>query len=207
MMTAGTQMPIMSTMRSASDVLGTISPPLGSTGFLLSRILSLSACAIGWYATVNSLKELYNEFEQDIIVQEFISGYEVQVPIIIGEEPLALPPVAITMNNSADLAEKIITYELAFSEEYNFINFSSINNALSEKLMHESIKVAKCLGMENYGRVDFRIDYEGNYYITDISTHPYLINHSAFAFAFQEMGFNYKDIFACIIQSAYLKYS
>ena len=61
--------------------------------------------------------------------------------------------------------------------------------------------------MENYGIVDFRIDYEGNYYITDISTHPYLINHSAFAFAFQEMGFNYKDIFACIIQSAYLKYS
>lgn len=156
--------------------------------------------------SVNSLKELYNEFEQDIIVQEFISGYEVQVPIIIGEEPLALPPVAITMNNSADLAEKIITYELAFSEEYSFINYSSINNALSEKLMHESIKVAKCLGMENYGRVDFRIDYDGNYYITDISTHPYLINHSAFAFAFKEMSFNYKDIFACIIEAAYRKY-
>lgn len=172
-----------------------------SRGVRNSSIFNLS------YDSVNSLKELYNEFEQDIIVQEFISGYEVQVPIIIGEEPLALYPVAITMNNSADLADKIITYELAFSEEYNFINFSSINNALSEKLMHESIKVAKCLGMENYGRVDFRIDYEGNYYITDISTHPYLINHSAFAFAFKEMCFNYKDIFACIIESAYHKYS
>ena len=153
------------------------------------------------------LKELYNEFEQDVIVQEFISGYEVQVPIIIGKEPLALPPVAITMNNSADLAEKIITYEVAFSEEYSFINFSSINNILSKKIMNESIKVANCLGMENYGRVDFRIDYEGNYYITDISTHPYLIKHSAFAFAFQEMSFSYKDIFACIIESAYHKYN
>ena len=172
-----------------------------SRGVRNSSIFNLSS------DSVNLLKELYNEFEQDIIVQEFIPGYEVQVPIIIGEEPLALPPVAITMNNSADLAEKIITYELAFSEEYNFINFSSINNTLSNKLMQESIKVAKCLGMENYGRVDFRIDYEGNYYITDISTHPYLINHSAFAFAFKKMCFSYKDIFACIIELAYHKYS
>ena len=145
-----------------------------SRGVRNSSIFNLSS------DSVNLLKELYNEFEQDIIVQEFIPGYEVQVPI---------------------------TYELAFSEEYNFINFSSINNTLSNKLMQESIKVAKCLGMENYGRVDFRIDYEGNYYITDISTHPYLINHSAFAFAFKKMCFSYKDIFACIIELAYHKYS
>lgn len=151
------------------------------------------------------LNSLYNEFEQDIIVQEFISGYEVQVPLIIGDEPFALQPVAITMDNSPNLDNRIITYDLAFSEEYSFTTYAAINKRISDKLVFESIRTAKCLGMENYGRVDFRIDTNGNYYITDISTHPYLISHSAFAFAFQEMDFDYKDIFACIIQLAYFK--
>ena len=151
------------------------------------------------------LDSLCNEFEQDIIVQEFISGYEVQVPLIIGTEPIALQPVAITMNHSANLGNKIITYDLAFSEEYNFTTYATINKDISDKLVAEAIRTAKCLGMENYGRVDFRVDTNGGYYITDISTHPYLINHSAFAFAFHEMDFEYKDIFACIIQLAYQK--
>lgn len=155
--------------------------------------------------SVALLGNLYNEFEQDIIVQDFISGYEVQVPLIIGDEPVALQPIAITMNHSPNLGNKIITYDLAFSEEYSFTAYTAINKYISDKLIVEAIKTAKCLGMTNYGRVDFRIDTNGNYYITDISTHPYLINHSAFAFAFREMNFDYKDIFACIIQLAYQK--
>lgn len=155
--------------------------------------------------SVALLNSLYNEFEQDIIVQEFISGYEVQVPLIIDVEPIALQPVAITMNDSANLGNRIITYDLAFSEEYNFAIYDKINSNIARKLAVEAIRTAKCLGMENYGRVDFRIDVNDNYYITDISTHPYLINHSAFAFAFHEMSFDYKDIFACIIQLAYQK--
>ncbi|MFW6677059.1 hypothetical protein ACOAOT_05295 [Lacrimispora sp. AGF001] len=155
--------------------------------------------------SIRLLNNLYNEFEQDVIVQEFIQGYEVQVPLIIGNDPLVLEPVAITINNSPNLAEKIITYDLAFSEEYSFAAYSSINKTISDKLIDEAIKTAKCLGMENYGRVDFRIDANGNYYITDISTHPYLIGHSAFAFVFKEMELEYKDIFACIIELTYHK--
>lgn len=170
-----------------------------SRGVRESSIFEYSADSIGL------LSNLYKEFEQDVIVQEFIPGYEVQVPLIIGDEVLALQPVAITMNNSPNLDEKIITYDLAFSEEYNFASYSAINKIISEKLMSEAIKTAKCLGMENYGRVDFRINKNGDYYITDISTHPYLIEHSAFAYAFKEMDFDYKDIFACIIELTYHK--
>lgn len=153
-------------------------------------------------ASIQKIKLLYNEFEQDIIVQNFIEGFEVQVPLLIGEFPIALNPVSITINGSPDLGQKIITYDLAFSEEYDFTDYASINKELSQNLMDESIKTALCLGMENYGRVDFRIDSSGNYYITDISTHPYLIKHSAFSFAFKQMGFSYSDIFACIIEAA-----
>lgn len=82
------------------------------------------------------LDSLYNEFEQDIIVQEFISGYEVQVPLIIATEPIALQPVAITINHSANLGNRIITYDLAFSEEYSFTTYTEINKDISNKLVY-----------------------------------------------------------------------
>lgn len=151
---------------------------------------------------INQIKALSNEFEQDIIVQEFIKGYEVQVPLIMGNIPVVFEPVAITMNDTVAIDDKIITYDLAFSENYSFTNFNKVDSALSEKLKHEATLAAKCLGIENYGRIDFRIDTNGNYYIIDISTHPYLIDHSAFAFAFDQLGYEYKDIFASIIENS-----
>ena len=53
--------------------------------------------------------------------------------------------------------------------------------------------------MSNYGRVDFRIDQDGVPYIFDVSTMPYTIKHSSFAFAFQKIGLEYKDIYSSII--------
>ena len=202
---------VNSWLYTSSGWLGGTEPPLNrkliakptyesaSRGVRESSVFKYNAESVGL------LNSLYNEFEQDIIVQEFVSGYEVQVPLIIGDKPFALQPIAITINHSPKLDDKIITYDLAFSEEYNFTCYATVNPQISDKLVSEALKTARCLGMENYGRIDFRINTKGDYYITDISTHPYLIRHSAFAYAFKEMNLDYKDIFDCIIKLAYQK--
>ena len=148
----------------------------------------------------SKLQSLYNEFEQDIIVQEFIKGYEIQVPIIMNNNtPNAIDIIGVSMDNSLCLDDKIITYDLAFSEEYSFYQFDQCNISLKNEILQTSEKIAKILGMENYGRCDYRLTKAGEFYLTDISTHPYLIYHSAFAFLFKNLGFGYSDIFAYII--------
>lgn len=144
------------------------------------------------------LKQLYNEFQQDIIVQKFIRGYEIQVPIIMIDRPYALNTVGIAIKSNKLIGESIITYDIAFSEEYSFYIYNE-NTDQIKRILSNSEKIAQIFNIKNYGRCDYRIDENGNFYLTDISTHPYLIFHSAFAFIFKEMGYKYTDIFAHLI--------
>ncbi len=153
------------------------------------------------------LKKLQCEFQQDIIAQEFVSGYEIQVPIIMDANiPTAVDTIGISMNDDLCLKDKIITYDLAFSEEYNFYSFNECSSEVKREMLSTSERIAKVLGMKNYGRCDYRLTECGQFYLTDISTHPYLIHHSAFAYMFLNAGYSYSDIFAYIIGNTINEY-
>ena len=149
------------------------------------------------------IQHLQNEFEQDILAQEFISGYEVQGPVIkINGKYFAPMAIGIAMDNNSLLCDRIITYDIAYDETYNFYDFAKINMTLAQQLMKTAESACAILGLEHYGRFDFRINAEGSFYITDISTHPFLIKHSAFAYMFSFLSLKYEDIFLLLINLA-----
>lgn len=147
------------------------------------------------------LQKLQQEYEQDILVQEFISGYEVQVPVInLNGNYCAIMAIGISMGNNPLLSDKIITYDIAYDETYSFYNFADINMTLSDNLMKNAEAACSILGINHYGRFDFRVDPNGSFYITDVSTHPFLIKHSAFAYMFSVLKFEYEDIFLLLVK-------
>lgn len=149
----------------------------------------------------SQLQKLQREFEQDILVQEFISGYEVQVPVIkINGKYHALMAVGINMDNDPLLNDKVITYDIAYDETYDFYNFADVNAHLAKQLMENAEAACAILGLNHYGRFDFRVNADSSFYITDISTHPFLIKHSAFAYMFSALNFEYEDIFLLLIK-------
>lgn len=155
------------------------------------------------YKFEQQIQHLQDEFEQDILAQEFIAGYEVQVPVIkLNGKYFAPMAIGIDMDNNSLLCDKIITYDIAYDETYNFYNFAKINTPLAQQLMKTAESACAILGLEQYGRFDFRIDANGSFYITDISTHPFLIKHSAFAYMFSILDLNYEDIFLLLISLA-----
>lgn len=165
----------------------------------------ISDTSINYYTTKleHQIQLLQNEFEQDILAQEFISGYEVQVPVIkLNGKYFAPMAIGINMNQNSFLSDKIITYEIAYDETYNFYNFAEVNMPLAQQLMKTAETACAILGLEHYGRFDFRITTEGTFYITDISTHPFLIKHSAFAYMFSILDLKYEDIFLLLINLA-----
>lgn len=149
------------------------------------------------------IQHLQDEFEQDILVQEFISGYEVQVPVIkLNGKFFAPMAIGINMDQNPFLCDKIITYEIAYDETYNFYNFAEVNMPLAQQLMKTAESACSILGLEHYGRFDFRINADSTFYVTDISTHPFLIKHSAFAYMFSVLDLKYEDIFLLLINLA-----
>ncbi|AVK46889.1 MAG: hypothetical protein LKH93_15880 [Clostridium beijerinckii] len=158
----------------------------------------------------NSLDFLENIFvnrKQPLFIQEFISGFECEVPLIISNEVHTMPPVGISINNNLNLNKEILTYERSFEDDYNFYNLSEVINKQQCLFIQElSAKIAKIIGLQNYGRIDFRIDNLGNPYLIDIASTPYTTKHSSFAFAFDNLCIPYSEIYSTIIGITYLRY-
>ena len=111
---------------------------------------------------------------------------------------ITLPPVGIDLKGRCILDEQT-------SNEYRY-NFYSMGNAVSPNVVEAICEYAKkafdLLQMDVYGRIDFRVNSRGEPYIFDISTMPYTIKHSSFAYAFDQLGFSYSDIYQAIISAA-----
>lgn len=151
-------------------------------------------------------KKIYDyskSFKQDILVEEFISGYEVETPVICTQSPFILFPVGIEKDEQKNIGDFILDYTTRSQNNYNLYNFESYNKTLSDHLVENALKTVKLLNIQGFGRVDFRITKEGQYYVTDVSTNPHYTENSSFYYIFSEYGMNYQKMIKCLIASKY----
>lgn len=151
------------------------------------------------------IKEMAYKYGQSVIVESFIEGYEVEVPIVIGKEPEIVLPVGITVNNQKDLGTQILDYNIRKDLKFGFYNFSETDNELSKKLESCATDVVNLLGITGFGRVDFRIDYNKNIYVTDVATNPHITKGMSFYYAFSENGLDYTQMLETLIALSLLK--
>jgi D-alanine-D-alanine ligase len=143
--------------------------------------------------------------EEPIMLQQFINGFEVEVPVLsYNGIIIGFPPVGISINDICLLDDQILNYELVYFDRYQFYDFTKIS-PLSNQLVHIAKEAALYLGIEGLGRIDFRIHPKGNFYITDVSTNPHFVKHSAVHFAFQQSGLFDNDIVRAVVCCALSK--
>ncbi|MFV0516597.1 MAG: hypothetical protein ACK5MV_04310 [Aminipila sp.] len=151
---------------------------------------------------ITLIDDLYKQNDsKPIIIQEFISGYECEIPFFrYNEVPVILDPVGISINGNEHLDEQILTQELSDNDNYQFYNMSKILPRDKILQIKENCKcIALILGITNYGRIDCRIDNNGNFYITDIATTPFTTKHSSMAYIFEKNNIPFSKIFAIIL--------
>lgn len=177
------------------DIMGA-----ASTGMTENSIVSTA------YSLGDSLQRTHALMKEDLVVQEFVDGMECEVPVfVLGEDVIAMDPVGIAIGGNRHTNKKILTYECSYQYDYGFFPLhEEIEDSVCQEIKEIARKAAKLLRIRNYGRIDFRINNQNNPYIIDISTTPYTISHSSFAFAFNEQNLPYHKIYDCIIVNAYL---
>lgn len=75
------------------------------------------------------LKQMSQLYNQPLIVQEFISGYEVEVPIIIHQYiPYILPPVILCKSGNTLMGDSFLDFDDIYEDNYQFCLLESINN-------------------------------------------------------------------------------
>ena len=130
------------------------------------------------------LNYLANSFRQPVTVQAFVSGWEVEVPVIVADRYYVPMAVGISKNERRLLGDTFLTYHDVFADDYGFWCFEENSANLARLLENTAARVAALLGLKGFARIDYRISKDGAPFITDISTSPHITSHSSYGFLF-----------------------
>lgn len=143
------------------------------------------------FENLNDAIEIALDFDNSVLIEEFIDGREITVPIL-GNEPL--PVIEIEPKSGIyDYRSKYTVGESKYTcpanltlEKYQFVQDCALS-------------VHKMLKCDVYSRVDFKF-YDDNFYFLEINTLPGMTETSLFPMAAKRHGFSFKDIINKIIK-------
>lgn len=155
------------------------------------------------YLTPKYIDFLYrttDAYRQSLIVQEFIPGYEVEVPIIISNKKIIiLPSVVLSKCDHLCMNYDFLDFDNIYDDAYSFSLLKTLNSSWEQSIQECVMKICHILELEQYARIDFRITSEGNFYVTDINSYPHIVRHSSFGYVFEQLGIGCENILPCLI--------
>jgi D-alanine-D-alanine ligase len=142
------------------------------------------------------LEEKQLSFGQPALVQEFISGEEVGVPVARIGSVHALPPVAQRRADGTSYAGVPKT----FRDEHldGDISLARFEAPASQLLaLRQAAALAfESLEMKGAGRIDFRVDADGRAWAFDTNGEPPPLANTSWAFSMGMLGLSFRDMLA-----------
>lgn len=150
------------------------------------------------------VKYMLKTYHQPVLVEEFISGIEVDIPIIGNNPDKIFGVVGISLDGK-EMGERYLTSKIVYDDKYSFQY--PLNADFEPEAAQMALGVYNALGCTDFGRVDMRIDPNGVPYFLEINPYPYLGKHSSFNYIAEKNGLAYKDMIGMILQNAISRYS
>jgi D-alanine-D-alanine ligase len=142
------------------------------------------------------MERRFREFGQPAIVQSFVSGEEIGIPVIRIGETYALPPIAQRRANGDRYAEKPKT----FRDEHVKHDLSHATYTASPveiaAIRDAAVASFDALDMKGAGRIDCRVDADGRAWVFDTSGEPPPMERTCWAVAMEEIGFSLPEMLA-----------
>ncbi len=142
------------------------------------------------------LKDMYDQYRQSILVDEFIAGKEVTVPVLDGLNTKVYPAERFFGAAEADKPEgyKFMTFKQKWVN-WEDMGFAKYDNDYLRELARRAFELTK---MSDYGRFDVRLDGAGRHYFIDANTNPFFgppqETHSPYAMILAMYGVDFTEI-------------
>ena len=179
--------------------------PLKELGFSLPCVVKVCSggSSIGVYipqdeAEYEEALDSCFEMENDVLIEEYISGREFAVPVIAGK---AYPIIEIIPKTGwFDYENK---YQDGRTDE---ICPAAISEEQTLQMQRYAEDACRALGIEVYARPDFLMDAEGHMYLVEINTLPGLTPASLLPKSAAEAGISYNDFCDLVVAESLKKY-
>jgi len=132
------------------------------------------------------------EYEGSVLVEKYIDGREITVGILNNE---ALPVIEIIPDGGV--------YD--YNAKYKSANtrYVRLDDAkIAERAQKAALSAHLSLGCENFSRVDFRVNAEGELFILEVNTIPGMTERSLLPMAARLAGIDFPELCLKILSSA-----
>jgi D-alanine-D-alanine ligase len=143
------------------------------------------------------LTAIAEEIAQPVTVHQFVSGREVCVPIFTAPDPVITPPVEVVLDRVSD--DAVVTIHDGLREGgVSYRRFDAPASVLDE-LRRRALEVFALFGLESFGRIDFRVDSDGEAWLTDVAVSAGLSDESSGFRSVAELGFDHPGYLRLVI--------
>lgn len=137
------------------------------------------------------------EFDEDVLVEEYVDGYELTVGAFVRDSLEILPPVGINPDH------EFFDYETKYTKgltEYDVpAELSSTKVREVQELTERIVREAET---ESLCRVDYLLDDEGTFHLLEINTIPGLTETSLLPKAARESGVSFEELVWTLVNGA-----
>ena len=152
--------------------------------------------------------ELLKKYRQPILVEQFIQGREFNISILGNNPPKALPISEISFSALGDDAPHITSYEAKWLPDHPLYQKTpsvcpaQLSDELKRRLETVALQVYHLLMGRDYGRVDTRVDSDGNIFVLEYNPNPDISAEAGYVKALKAAGIKYQEFVELLIHEA-----
>jgi D-alanine-D-alanine ligase len=174
-----------------------------------------ASIGISEFSVVKNYTELRKQFSflvetynQDIILEEYIQGRELNVAILGGR---VLPISEINFEGLPEEFPNIVTYDGKWTEGSIYYNHTKpvcpaeLPERLRKKIYMTALASYDAMNCRDYARVDIRLSNNDEPYVIEVNPNPDISSDSGFARAAAADGISYDDLLYTIANFALIR--
>lgn len=153
---------------------------------------------------IDEIDSLLSKSDGEWLIEEYIEGKEITVPIIgNADHAEALGVVATIHENGSDI--ELYDSELKYIDNViNTAEFSCPENVRRE-IAEYSVAIHRYFNLRDYSRMDFRLTSDYRPYFLEANLMPSLCRHGSFEVCGKSRGLEYHEIIGRIIDEAAIR--
>ena len=157
-----------------------------------------------WNDLRNAVRVQIEKFQQDILVEQFISGREFAVGIIGNTPNVDILPIVEINLDDPDQIQTISDKKKKGGVDKTCP--AKLSKEKAEEMKQMCIDAFSSLGLNDYSRVDFRMDKDENLYILELNSMASLGTGGSLFYAAQTAGYTYESLINKILDVAVMRY-
>ena len=163
------------------------------------------------------IDELQSEFQQPVLVEQFVEGREFYVGVLGNVNARALPVIELDFSGFPAGVPRIASWAAKWGddgagsgEEYagtRSVFPTDVAPELMDRMQQVAVDAFHALRLRDYARIDLRVTEEGEIFVIEVNPNCYLERESEFARAAAAGGFAYDALIARLLELSLARYS